>query len=719
MKRFDTRPSRLHALRAALLLPVACSATGVYAQSSANQASAVEEVFVINSKRAYRGNFALLETPAADLVIDGQTLKDAGAFDLSKALDLSSSVARQNNFGGLWNSFAIRGFVGDANLPSNYLVNGFNAGRGFAGPRDMAGIEAVEVLKGPRAALFGRGEPGGTINLVTKRPHDETRGELNLSAARFNTNRADLDWNQRLNDVLSYRLVAFTEDADSFRDTVETERRGLFPSVALQLGEDTRVVYELEYSEQEVPFDRGIVSVGGKLDAIPRSRFLGEPGDGPMSTEALGHQVELQHAFSSNWTLLAGFNQRDTELSGFSTEAELTTARQQLLRDGRTLTRQRRSREYDADYRILRAELNGDLSFGDVRHRVIIGADSDRFENDQVFMRARAPALSSNPSRAQLQAIDIFAPLYGQYTLPTPTPLTNRVETQEANGFYVQDQITLSPRWELRVGARFDSFEQEILNRANNSRIKQDDDRVSPQVGLVFAATDTVSVYGVYGEGFRALSGADFAGNVFDPNTSDALEAGIKFQLNDGKLNGNLSVYRINQENILSSDPVNAGFQVAAGEAGSQGFEFDLTGEVLPGLQAWFSYSFTDAATDNNVLDPDFGLVVRAGDRLLNVPRHSLAVQVVKETTLANRPLRLGAGMNYVGERLGETATSFELPDYTIARVFADYNVSTSLSLRAEIDNLFDESYYTNSYSSLWIQPGIPRSYRVSANVRF
>jgi len=139
----------------------------------------------------------------------------------------------------------------------------------------------------------------------------------------------------------------------------------------------------------------------------------------------------------------------------------------------------------------------------------------------------------------------------------------------------------------------------------------------------------------------------------------------------------------------------------------------------LPGLQAWFSYSYTDAATDNNVLDPDFGLVVRAGDRLLNVPRHSLAVQVVKETTLANRPLRLGAGMNYVGERLGETATSFELPDYTIARVFADYNLSASLSLRAEIDNLFDESYYTNSYSSLWIQPGLPRSYRVSANVRF
>lgn len=717
MNRRVLQPRRA-SLRAAVMMSIACPSASLLAQAPA-QSPAIEEVLVIDSNRAYRGSFAPLETPAADLVIDAQTLRDAGALDLSKALDLSSSVARQNNFGGLWNSFAIRGFAGDENLPSNYLVNGFNAGRGFSGPRDMAGIEAVEVLKGPRAALFGRGEPGGSINLVTKRPRAETFGELNLSAGRWDTLRGDVDWNQQVSDALAYRVVGYTEEADSFRDTVSSERHGLFPSVALQIGDDTAVVYELEYSEQDLPFDRGIVSVNGRLDAVPPSRFLGEPGDGPMHAEALGHQVELRHRFSESWSLLTGFNQRDTELNGFSTEAELTTNRQQLLRDGRTLTRQRRSRQYDADYRILRAELNGDLSFGDIRHRVIIGTDSDSFEIDQVFLRARAPALSSNPTRTQLQAIDIFAPLYGQYVLPTPAPLTNRVETQEATGLYLQDQISLSPRWELRVGGRFDSFEQDIINRANNTRTQQDDERFSPQVGLVFAANDALSFYGVYGEGFRALSGTDFSGKAFDPNTSDALEVGVKFQLNDGRLSGNLSVYSIDQENILASDPLNAGFQVAAGAAGSQGLEVDLEGELLPGLHAWFSYSYIDAQMDNNLLDANFALPIRSGDRLINVPRHAMSAQLVKETTLASRPLRLGGGVNFVGERLGEVATQFELPDYTLVRVFADYSVSDALSLRAEIDNLADEEYYTNSFSSLWIQPGTPRSYRVSANVRF
>jgi len=129
-----------------------------------------DEIVTTGIRQAYQGNFDTLEVPQINQAIDSELLRDAGAFTLDDALDLSASVARQNNFGGLWNSFSIRGFSGDINLPSGFLVNGFNAGRGFAGPRDIVGIETVEVLKGPRSALYGRGEPGGTINLVTKRP---------------------------------------------------------------------------------------------------------------------------------------------------------------------------------------------------------------------------------------------------------------------------------------------------------------------------------------------------------------------------------------------------------------------------------------------------------------------------------------------------------------------------------------------------------------------
>lgn len=131
------------------LVTLAClaSVTAAQAQQVSEQDS-IETVRVLGTKQAYRGQFDFLETPQVDLELDQELLQQAGALDLDQALDLSASVARQNNFGGLWNAFAVRGFVGDENLPSNYLVNGFNAGRGFGGSRDLSGVESVEVLGG-------------------------------------------------------------------------------------------------------------------------------------------------------------------------------------------------------------------------------------------------------------------------------------------------------------------------------------------------------------------------------------------------------------------------------------------------------------------------------------------------------------------------------------------------------------------------------------------
>jgi iron complex outermembrane receptor protein len=704
------------------LISLSFPARAESAAAAENNASAEPEgsILITGTRPAYRGEFETLEVPQAEQVIGPQQLRDINALDLNSALDLSASVSRQNNFGGLWNAFAVRGFVGDENLPSNYLVNGFNAGRGFAGPRDLSGIEAVEILKGPRAALFGRGEPGGTINLVTKRPKFESAGEIRLLAGSFDTYRADADLQTTLGDAIGVRFVGFYEDAGSFRDTVESKRFGFMPSVAVKLGEATRVVYELEYARQEIPFDRGVVAVNGELGVIPRSRFLGEPGEGPNIAEVLGHQIELQHDFSENWSALVGVNYRDTSLFGTSTEAELTASRQRLFRDGRTLTRQRRLRDYDATYFVARAELAGNFTTGDVTHRVLVGADTDRFENDQVFLRVRAPSLASNPTEQQLQAIDIFNPIYGRFPLPTPTPLTNRVEVQEATGIYGQYQVSLAETFELRIGGRYDDYDQRLTDRAAAGRVtRTSENRFSPQVGAVWRATPELSVYATYGENFRPLSGADFAGNPFDPNQSESIEGGIKYVAANGRLTATASVFSIQQSNILVADPVNAGFTIAGGEAQSQGFEFDLQGEIAPGLDLWVSYAFVDAEIENDVADPDFGKLIRAGDPLLNIPEHTLNVQLAYSTEIAGREARFGGGVLHVSERLGEVGTAFELPDYTLARLFAEAELTKGVRLRLDIDNLFDTTWYSNSFSQLWVQPGTPRNARVTASFAF
>ena len=683
----------------------------------ASPATPSDVITITGTRQAYQGDFKRLETPQAEQSIDAETLRASGAVDLNQALSLSASVARQNNFGGLWNAFALRGFVGDENLPSNYLVNGFNAGRGFGGPRDLSGIESVDVLKGPRAALFGRGEPGGTVNLVTKRPTFKTAGEFRVSAGSFETYRVDADWTAPLSDAVALRLVGFAEDAGSFRDTVETRKHGASPSLAWRIGPQTRLVYELEYSRQEIPFDRGVLAVDGQLGRIPQSRFLGEPGDGPMKAAAQGHQLEFQHDFSKDWSVLVGLTTRRTSLEGFSTEAELGASRQRLLVDGQTLTRQRRFRDYDADYQVVRAEVNGRFKLGGLQHRVILGLDADRFENDQVFLRARAPTLSSNPTLTQLQALNIFNPVYGSYTLPTPTPLTNRVETQKSVGVFVQDQINLTAHLQLRVGARYDDYEQTLQNRVNNTASNQGETRVSPQLGVVYQASQALSLYATYGENFRPLSGADAQGNGFKPNQSESVEAGVKFSL--GAIDGTVAVFRVRQANILVAADASAGTSLAIGKASSQGLEVDLQGEIAGGISVWVSYALVDAKTSNAFRDVNFGVEVPAGARLLNVPRQSLSVQLVKSMPVAGRSLQFGAGLLHVGERSGEFTSPFTLPAYTLARAFAAYALTNSATLRLDVDNLFDKTHYTNSFSALWVQPGTPRSARVSAAFKF
>ena len=685
----------------------------------ASEEAKAETIVVTAQRQAYRADIPLKLTPQSVDILAADTLEEVGITRLSDALDLSASMARQNNFGGLWDNFAVRGFAGDENLPSGYLVNGFNAGRGFGGPRDIVGIERIEILKGPSAAVFGRGEPGGAVNLVTKKPKFETEGAIGLALGSFDKVRVDGDWTGPLSDAFAVRLNGFYEQSNSFRDTLETKRSGVFPSAQWRITPKTSLTYEGEITRQELPFDRGVVSLNNKLDVVPASRFLGEPGDGPLEADATGHQLQLQHDFDDSWSLLVGAGYRATDLQGFSTEAELATARQRLFVDGQTLSRQRRFRDYEAEHTVYRAEISGRFETGALEHRLLAGFDYDQFSNDQLFLRVRPPSVAGNPSAAAGNVINIFNPIYGQFPLPTPGPQTNRLDEQEAWGFYIQDQVKLSDRLHIRLGGRYDDFSADGLNRANNTSTSFSETKFSPQAGFVFEATDVITFYGSYGQGFRANSGTDFAGKAFAPEESESFELGSKITLLDGDLEATIAVFSMTKTNIITADPVNAGFSLAIGEAESRGLEVDVTAELPGELDLRISYAYVDAQVAKDGLDPNFAALIRKGDRLINVPEHTLSALVSKEYEVGGRELEIGGGVLFVGERLGETATAFELPAYTTLRLFATYDLTDDLELSAQVTNLADTDFYTNSFSRLWVAPGAPRNVTVALRYSF
>ncbi|MEM7687666.1 MAG: TonB-dependent siderophore receptor [Pseudomonadota bacterium] len=714
----------------------ALAATPSYAQDfeTAEEAGVSTNEIIVTDRRAYRGDFEPLDVPQNDQVIDQNLLREANALDLNQALDLAASVARQNNFGGLWNAFSVRGFSGDINLPSGYLVNGFNAGRGFGGPRDLSGIEAVEVLKGPRSALYGRGEPGGTVNLVTKRPQFETSGYVQFQGGSFDFYRGDVDLQTTLSDDIGVRLAGFYEDAGSFRETVETQRFGFYPSITARLGENTSATYEFEYTSQDIPFDRGVI-FSEDFGFSPRRTFTGEPGDGPIETEATGHQFELQHNFSDNWSVLTGLGYRETALVGNASENNFG-GRQLYFRDGDTITRFFRFRDFDSDYFVARAELAGTFETGSLGHRLLFGADYDRFENSLFIQRFRPPFV---PADADISLLDpatfLFLsasnPVYGQFPIPTPGPNTDREETLSGFGFYIQDQISITDRLQVRVGGRFDDFEQDLTNlRANPvTTTSSASDRFSPQFGAVYQVDDGFSLYASYGEGFRQQTGSDFQGNQFAPNITESAEFGAKLDVGaysnsvDGLVT--LTFFQVDQSNILNNDDrpeaVAAGFFLfTAGEARSRGVEFDANLDFDSGFSLYVSYAYTDAEYRNDLLDENgFGATIEAGDPLINAPDHQLSVLASQEFAVSEMPVQIGGGLLHVGRRNGFAGFDFDLPAYTTVRAFAEVEVADGFLLRADVDNIFNETFYTNSFADVWVQPGAPTTARVTARFSF
>ena len=681
---------------------------------------ALDDIVVGGVRQAYRGNFELREIPRSINTVDAETLEENAITGLTEALDLDASVARQNTLGGLWDSFAIRGFAGDENLPSGYLVNGFNAGRGFGGQRDLAGIERVEILKGPAAALYGRGEPGGTVNLVTKQARlGETFGTVQAQTGSFDTQRAEADINLPLGEALAVRLIGYGEQSDGFRDFVAEDRWGFLPSLGWAINDATRLTYDLEKTRVSVPFDRGIVVLDDNFKTVPRDRFLGEPGDGDHVAEAEGHQLRLSHDFSPAWRMLLGAIKRDTLLTGTSSDPELAVSRQPVFEDGQTLARQRRSRVYDSEQLAFRGELDGEFQLGSFWHRLLIGADYDRFKNYQDFRRVRPARLASNPSDEQSYAVDIDNPVYGRFPLPTPLPNNDRLDIQESIGVFVQDQVELTERLQLRLGARYDDYELRTENYITDIDSERQEGRLSPQLGVVYELSEPVVLYANYGEGFRANIGTDVNGNIFDPEETRAVEAGAKLALFDGAIDATVAVFSQEKKNVLASDINNPGFSAAIGKARSRGVELDVSGELPAEVEFRLSYAYTDAEARSSVLDPNFSFEIKPGDPLANIPDHQFNAQAQKRFTVADKQTMAGAGLRYVSERLGATGTDFTLPDYTLFRLFGDVQLTDNLAVFANIDNVFNTHWYASSYSQLWVQPGTPRTATVGLRATF
>ncbi|MBV6865876.1 TonB-dependent siderophore receptor [Xanthomonas euvesicatoria] len=708
------RHRTLHALP--LLSLLACTCGTACAQAAQSQARDLDAVQVRSQYTPYHAlsitgatktDAPLRDLPISARVLDRTLLEDAGVTDLAGALELASGITKANNLGGLWDSYSMRGFTGDPNFSSDYMVNGFNASRGYNGLRDAANTQSIEVIKGPASALYGRGEPGGAVNIVTKKPLFQPQHSVDVSAGRFDSYRAAIDSTGPLSENVAYRLNVMHKDQHSFRDTVDSDGTLLAPSLLWMPTPDTTVSYELEAVRLHTPFDRGVTAIGGDANRLPASRFLGEPRDGDIDLHSTGHQLFVVYGLDQTWSVQGGATYRDSGMRGFSTEPWTLQA------DQRSLRRERRYRDYQGRDIAARAEVLGSLQAGRVTHNVLFGIDGNRFDDSRFQQRAR--------SAATPYSIDVLAPRYGLAQPGRLSTITDTDERQQVWGVYAQDQIDLGARWKALLGLRYDHYRQGLDNHLRGTTQRSSDGVASPRAGMTFHVDDALSLYASAAAGFRPNSGVGANGQSFAPEKSRSLETGLKYvQPGDG-LEATVAAFRIDKKNVLSLDPADTSFSLPVGQMRSQGVELDLLGRLSPHLAASVGLAYTDSqVTRSSAAAASTGLA--EGRRFPNVPRLSGNAFLNYEQPLTGkRSAALGVGVLHTGERLGsvDSNTDFVLPAYTVWRAVGHYDLSQRLRLYAKVENLTDRRYAAFSYSEQWVYPGAPRSWTVGAQLRF
>jgi iron complex outermembrane recepter protein len=648
---------------------------------------------VPNAATVTRIDTPLIDIPQSIQVIPQQVLEDQQIVRIDDALrNVPGVLGSTNAFIG--NQITIRGFS-TSNLP--ILRDGFRIYENFSF-QETSNLERIEVLKGPASVQYGQLEPGGVINLVTKRPLSTPFYELQFQLGSYGLVRPSFDVSGPLtNDgKLLYRLNGNYQREDGFRNfNTETERFFIAPSLTWNISDRTNLNFSLEYLDSTRPFDTGLVAFGGGVADVPYSRVFSEPDDF-IDTSFLSIGYNLEHQFNHNWTIRNAFRYVKQNLF---TQATLAGP---LNETTGNLTRTYAQREYDSDEYSLQTNVVGKFTTGSLQHTLLVGVDFNRSNLDDVVFRGTQTTLN------------IFNPVYGVpprpdlSTFPPATPFKN--ETTRL-GFYLQDQIALNNQFTVLAGLRYDTvnFTDTFTDEGKY------DSAWSPVIGLVYKPLENVSLYTSYSRSFVPSFSRDANGDFLRPERGAGYEIGMKAELLQGNLFTTLAYFDITKQNVATADPEVLGASVATGEQRSRGIELSALGRIAPGWNIIAGYAYTDAEiTEDNTIP--------VGNRLPGTPRHSASLWTTYEIQSGSlQGLGFGLGVNYVGKRFGNFQNNFEVDSYLLTNAALFYR-QNNWRFGLNFNNLFDIKYINSAATfsrTRSIEPGQPFSVIGSIAVEF
>ncbi|HGA2241110.1 TPA: TonB-dependent siderophore receptor [Enterobacter roggenkampii] len=655
----------------------------------------------LNTSTATLTNMPMLDIPQVVNTVSDQVLEDQHATTLDEALYNVSNVVQTNTLGGTQDAFVRRGF--GANRDGSIMTNGLRT----VLPRSFnAATERVEVLKGPASTLYGILDPGGLINVVTKRPERTFGGSLSATSSSFGGGTGQVDVTGPIDGTrLAYRLTGEYQDEDYWRNFGNERSTFIAPSITW-FGDDATVTVLYSHRDYKTPFDRGTIfdlNTKKAVDVDRKTRF-DEPFNVTDGQSDLA-QLNAEYRLNSQWTAKFDYSYSQDKYSDNQARVMAYDAKTGNLTRRVDATQGSTQRMHST-----LADLQGNVDIAGFYNEILTGVSYENYD-----------LLRTDMMRCKnVKGFNIYHPVYGKLNKCTTVSAADSDQTlkQESYSAYAQDALYLTDKWIAVAGMRYQYYTQYAgKGRPFNVNTDSRDEQWTPKLGLVYKLTPSVSLFANYSQTFMPQSSiASYIGDL-PPETSNAYEVGAKFDLFDG-VTANIALFDIHKRNVLYNESV-GGETIAktAGRVRSQGVEVDLAGSLTENTNIIASYGYTDAKV---LEDPDY-----AGKPLPNVPRHtgSLFLTYDIHNAFAGNTLTLGGGGHGVSRRSATNGADYYLPGYFVADAFAAYKMKLQypVTLQINVKNLFDKTYYTSSIATnnLGNQIGDPREVQFTVKMEF
>ncbi len=733
----DARDARIEAKGEAEVAAAAARADPELTEAEKQEIVVTARFIDSGAKSATKMDLSVKDTPFS---VSSYSESFLHALQVTKVDDLYKYFTGVQRSGATGTDLSIRGFRSTVIDRNAQVTDGLPGQTVRFGSTATIATDHVELVKGPASVLYGQGQPGGFINVVSKKPEGEFMakveaiGNVYLSSLAHDAGgllAMDVTGPIDANDTVEYRMIAQTGRTQTFRDNSFERPLFLQPMLAWNVGPATRIVAQVEYRRVSNNNDTYLIAPNGSVDALPNFRTSYQSPQDSITERGTAVSVMVDHQFDNGIKFHVGgrsVHHRD-DFAYFDPVGQVTVSGN----PNRVALRARRNTNKRA-YNFVDANLSVPFTVGGIANKLLIGATyGGEVADFERFQQYNIPTSGTGSF-----TLDLYNPVYpaGRSVYDYPDRpntaaglrgLNHQFSTQRSFGAYASNLFTFSEHLKAMAGVRLaretsNFVELKVAGVPNRSQAFT---RVLPLGGLIYQPNRDISLYTSYSTSFVPAppTAVDVNNdNRFVPTTANSIEAGVKADLLARRMNLTAAVFRIVKKGVISTFTIGCPQVVGTcsqqtGREQSKGAELEINYRPIDPLQIAFGYAHTIA----RVLEsPD---AVQVGKPLSNTPTDSFHAFSRLNDLAGVKGLALGAGLVYVGPRNGLVPTSaapfvLRLPAYTTADAAVYYDVGR-FEMTLKFSNLFDARYIdAASASQVSVIPGAPRSMQVSARIR-